>query len=131
VKEEWVNQQLDKRRSAPTERDREAITQDLFRKLMFSDFYHVATGCLPSNLDQLHDAYLKGPFIVQIDEMFNIAGTTDKRYADGTGRMLKIIATDGCQNVSYFYHCLCPQINNIQDSVLICNYFACVCVCCR
>lgn len=99
AKEDWVSEQLRKRKVTFIEREREAITQDLFRKAMFSDFYSIATGCLPSNLDELHNVYLKGPFVIQIDEMFNIAGTSDKRQADGTGRMLKIIATDGYQNV--------------------------------
>ena len=99
VQEGWVTEQLRKRKTIPAESEREAITQDIFRRAMFSDFYSVATGCLPANLDSLNDVYLKGPFVIQIDEMFNIACTTDKRCADGAGRMLKIMSTDGQQNV--------------------------------
>lgn len=76
------------------------MIQAIFLKAMFSDFFHIGSGCLPQNVDQMHNVYLKGPFVIQIDEMFNIAGTSDKRLADGSGRMLKIIASDGCQNVT-------------------------------
>ena len=104
LKEEWVSQQLRQRRPTPlSDRDRDMAIQDIFRQAMFSDFNHIATASLPPNLDQLHDVYLKGPFIIQIDEMFNIAAAVEKRYVDGTGRMLKIFATDGYQNVSNHY----------------------------
>lgn len=88
---------------------------------MFSDFCSIASGCLPSNLDQLHDVYLKGPFIIQIDEMFNVAGTPDKRYADGTGRMLKIIATDGCQKVSHLSRGVIVVYYIICMNTIYCN----------
>jgi hypothetical protein len=115
VKEEWIQLQLQRRRSVASERERGVVTQEIFRSAMFLDFHHIGQGCLPPNIDQLHNVYLKGPFIVQIDEMFNIAGTTEKRYSDGSGRMLKIFASDGCQNVrrsaAYLYSIAVSHIN--------------------
>mmetsp|Transcript_18378 Transcript_18378/g.30650 ORF Transcript_18378/g.30650 Transcript_18378/m.30650 type:complete len:648 (-) Transcript_18378:163-2106(-) len=99
VKEEWVDEQLLQQRSIRNDYDRGIVTEELFRLALFADFHLIGHGCLPPDVDQLHNVYLKGPFILQIDEMFNISGTSDKRYADGSGRVLKIFATDGCHNI--------------------------------
>ncbi len=100
VRTEWVNEQLLQRTmSIHNNTEQEKLTEELFRQALFADFHIIGDRCLPPDVDKLHNVYLKGPFILQIDEMFNIAGTSDKRNADGSGRMLKIFATDGCHNV--------------------------------
>ena len=104
-----------------SERERGVVTQEIFRSAMFLDFHHIGQGCLPPNIDQLHNVYLKGPFIVQIDEMFNIAGTTEKRYSDGSGRMLKIFASDGCQNVRRLLYNIAGSLINYNIVLYKCT----------
>ena len=101
MNEDWLTQELQSKDTSRRHYSSDAIAQEVFRKAIFSDFNQIASGCLPPNIDHLHDVYLKGPYILQIDEMINIANTIDKRHTDGPGRMLKIFATDGEQNVRF------------------------------
>ncbi|KAG9153650.1 hypothetical protein Leryth_008571 [Lithospermum erythrorhizon] len=59
-------------------------------------------GVLPGNVNSLHLVELKGPFILQVDEIVNISCPLRSRYqkaAPGTKRCLKLSMTDGVQRV--------------------------------
>ncbi|XWS51452.1 hypothetical protein CRYUN_Cryun12cG0177500 [Craigia yunnanensis] len=59
-------------------------------------------GILPKNVDSMHLVDLKGPFVLQVDEIVNISCPLKGRYQDapsGIKRCLKLSMTDGAQRV--------------------------------
>ncbi|KAK8586508.1 hypothetical protein V6N13_010099 [Hibiscus sabdariffa] len=73
-----------------------------FRQFLLSDMNYSGGGILPENVDSMHLVDLKGPFVLQVDEIVNISCPLKGRYEDtpsGIKRCLKLSMTDGVQRV--------------------------------
>ncbi|TYJ25519.1 hypothetical protein E1A91_A07G056200v1 [Gossypium mustelinum] len=73
-----------------------------FQQFLFSDMNYSGGGILPSNVDSMHLVDLKGPFVLQVDEIVNISCPLKGRYQEtpsGIKRCLKLSMTDGVQRV--------------------------------
>ncbi|KAA3458219.1 recQ-mediated genome instability protein 1 [Gossypium australe] len=73
-----------------------------FQQFLFSDMNFSGGGILPSNVDSMHLVDLKGPFVLQVDEVVNISCPLKGRYQEtpsGIKRCLKLSMTDGVQRV--------------------------------
>ncbi|XVE56542.1 hypothetical protein DITRI_Ditri04bG0019400 [Diplodiscus trichospermus] len=73
-----------------------------FQQFLLSDMNYSGGGILPENVDSMHLVDLKGPFVLQVDEIVNISCPLKGRYQDapsGTKRCLKLSMTDGVQRV--------------------------------
>eukprot|EP00741_Cyanophora_paradoxa_P008128 tig00001264_g7865.t1 len=78
---------------------------ELLRRLqedfMFADLNLAGSGCLPPNVSGMHKQVLQGSYVLQVDEMINVAEPEDSRYdGESSSRMLKLRMTDGRQSVS-------------------------------
>ncbi|XP_051134842.1 recQ-mediated genome instability protein 1 [Andrographis paniculata] len=73
-----------------------------FGQFLCSDMNFCGAGVLPPNVHSLHLHDLKGPFVLQVDEIVNISSPLRGRYqkaASGVKRCLKLSMTDGVQRV--------------------------------
>ncbi|KAL1541814.1 recQ-mediated genome instability protein 1 [Salvia divinorum] len=73
-----------------------------FKQFLWSDMNFCGAGVLPPNVHTLHLVDLKGPFVLQVDEVVNISNPVRGRYqnaAPGIKRCLKLSMTDGIQRV--------------------------------
>ncbi|XP_022730062.1 recQ-mediated genome instability protein 1 [Durio zibethinus] len=73
-----------------------------FQQFLISDMNYSGGGVLPENVDSMHLVDLKGPFVLQVDEIVNISCPLKGRYQDapsGIKRCLKLSMTDGVQRV--------------------------------
>ncbi|KAK6148053.1 hypothetical protein DH2020_018965 [Rehmannia glutinosa] len=73
-----------------------------FEQFLCSDMNYCGAGVLPPNVHTLHLVDLKGPFVLQVDEIVNISCPLRGRYqsaAPGIKRCLKLCMTDGVQRV--------------------------------
>ncbi|KAE8694536.1 putative Glucose 1-dehydrogenase [Hibiscus syriacus] len=73
-----------------------------FQQFLLSDMNCSGGGILPENVDSMHLADLKGPFVLQVDEIVNISCPLKERYQDtpsGIKRCLKLSITDGVQRI--------------------------------
>ncbi|KAL3513884.1 hypothetical protein ACH5RR_026601 [Cinchona calisaya] len=73
-----------------------------FQQFLDADMNYCGAGVLPRNVDSLHLVDLKGPFVLQVDEIVNISSPLKNRYqkaAPGVKRCLKLSITDGVQRV--------------------------------
>ncbi|XP_075517116.1 recQ-mediated genome instability protein 1 [Primulina tabacum] len=73
-----------------------------FGKFLCSDMNYCGAGVLPSNVHTLNLVDLKGPFVLQVDEIVNISCPLRGRYQNagpGIKRCLKLSMTDGVQRV--------------------------------
>ncbi|WCJ36300.1 RecQ-mediated genome instability protein 1 [Euphorbia peplus] len=73
-----------------------------FQQFLFSDMNFSGGGLLPPNVDSMHLVDLAGPFVLQVDEIFNMSCPLRGRYQDapaGIKRCLKLSMTDGVQRV--------------------------------
>ncbi|MBA0639265.1 hypothetical protein Goklo_022308 [Gossypium klotzschianum] len=82
--------------------DASAKSKLCFQQFLFSDMNYSGGGILPSNVDSMHLVDLKGPFVLQVDEIVNISCQLKGRYQEtpsGIKRCLKLSMTDGVQRV--------------------------------
>ncbi|MBA0846844.1 hypothetical protein Goshw_008238 [Gossypium schwendimanii] len=82
--------------------DASAKAKLCFQQFLFSDMNYSGGGILPSNVDSMHLVDLKGPFVLQVDEIVNISCPLKGRYQEtpsGIKRCLKLSMTDGVQRV--------------------------------
>ncbi|CAN4096213.1 unnamed protein product [Withania somnifera] len=73
-----------------------------FEQFLYSDMNYCGAGMLPKDVNKLHLVDLKGPFVLQVDEIVNISCPLRDRYqkaAAGLKRCLKLSMTDGIQHV--------------------------------
>ncbi|KAE8710616.1 putative Glucose 1-dehydrogenase [Hibiscus syriacus] len=72
-----------------------------FQQFLLSDMNYSGGGILPENVDSMRLVDLKGPFVLQVDEIVNISCPLKGRYQDTPGlkRCLKLSITDGVQRV--------------------------------
>ncbi|XP_071722694.1 recQ-mediated genome instability protein 1-like [Rutidosis leptorrhynchoides] len=73
-----------------------------FEQFLFSDMNRSGGGVLPENVHTLNMVDLKGPFVLQVDEIVNISCPLRGRYQEtppGIKRCLKLSMTDGVQRV--------------------------------
>ncbi|KAL2492197.1 RecQ-mediated genome instability protein 1 [Abeliophyllum distichum] len=73
-----------------------------FEQFLYSDMNYCGAGVLPPDVHTLHLVDLKGPFVLQVDEIVNISCPIRGRYqnaAPGMKRCLKLSMTDGVQRV--------------------------------
>ncbi|XP_019190630.1 PREDICTED: recQ-mediated genome instability protein 1 isoform X2 [Ipomoea nil] len=73
-----------------------------FQQFLYSDMNLSGAGELPLNVHTLHSVDLKGPFVLQVDEIVNISCPLRGRYQEssaGIKRCLKLSMTDGMQRV--------------------------------
>ncbi|PPD76466.1 hypothetical protein GOBAR_DD26598 [Gossypium barbadense] len=80
--------------------DASAKSKLCFQQFLFSDMNYSGGGILPSNVDSMHLVDLKGPFVLQVDEIVNISCPLKGRYQEtpsGIKRCLKLSMTDGVQ----------------------------------
>lgn len=105
LKREWINsclQGLESSVSGFSQLDDSAKAKLCFQQFLFSDMNHSGAGVLPENVHSLHLVDLKGPFVLQVDEIVNISGPLRGRYheaASSVKRCLKLSMTDGIQRV--------------------------------
>ncbi|KAG5570013.1 hypothetical protein H5410_059779 [Solanum commersonii] len=73
-----------------------------FEQFLYSDMNFCGARMLPRDVHKLHLVDLKGPFVLQVDEIVNISCPLRDRYqkaAAGIKRCLKLSMTDGIQRV--------------------------------
>ncbi|KAI3455067.1 hypothetical protein Pfo_011730 [Paulownia fortunei] len=73
-----------------------------FEQFLCSDMNYCGAGVLPPDVHALHLVDLKGPFVLQVDEIVNISCPLRGRYqnaAPGIKRCFKLSMTDGVQRV--------------------------------
>nr|GME17193.1 recQ-mediated genome instability protein 1 [Ipomoea batatas] len=73
-----------------------------FQQFLYSDMNLSGAGELPPNVHTLHSVDIKGPFVLQVDEIVNISCPLRGRYQEssaGIKRCLKLSMTDGIQRV--------------------------------
>ncbi|OMO84214.1 hypothetical protein CCACVL1_10946 [Corchorus capsularis] len=73
-----------------------------FQHFLISDMNYSGGGILPENVDSMHLVDLKGPFVLQVDEIVNLSCPLKGRYQEapsGIKRCLKLSMTDGVQRV--------------------------------
>ncbi|KAG8379455.1 hypothetical protein BUALT_Bualt07G0090300 [Buddleja alternifolia] len=82
--------------------DDSAKSKLCFEQFLHSDMNYCGAGVLPPNVHALHLVDLKGPFVLQVDEIVNISCPLRGRYQSatpGVKRCLKLSMTDGVQRV--------------------------------
>ncbi|GAV82257.1 DUF1767 domain-containing protein, partial [Cephalotus follicularis] len=105
LKREWLDSCVEGlQRSVPgfSAFDSETKAKLCFEQFLFSDMNYSGAGVLPQNVDSMHLVDLKGPFVLQVDEIVNISCPLRGRYQDapsGIKRCLKLSMTDGIQRV--------------------------------
>ncbi|KAL0342304.1 UNVERIFIED_CONTAM: RecQ-mediatedinstability protein 1 [Sesamum calycinum] len=103
VKREWLDSCLHQLSVAGFQGlDDSAKAKLCFGQFLFSDMNYCGAGVLPPNVHTLHLVDLKGPFVLQVDEIVNISCPLRGRYqnaASGIKRCLKLSMTDGVQRV--------------------------------
>ncbi|XP_018626529.1 recQ-mediated genome instability protein 1 isoform X2 [Nicotiana tomentosiformis] len=85
-----------------TQLDDNAKAKFCFEQFLYSDMNYCGAGWLPRDVHKLHLVDLKGPFVLQVDEIVNISCPLRDRYqkaAAGIKRCLKLSMTDGIQHV--------------------------------
>lgn len=85
-----------------TRLDDNAKAKLCFEQFLYSDMNYCGAGMLPRDVFKLHLVDLKGPFVLQVDEIVNISCPLRDRYqkaAAGIKRCLKLSMTDGIQRV--------------------------------
>ncbi|RAL47479.1 unnamed protein product [Cuscuta campestris] len=73
-----------------------------FKQFLYSDMNFSGAGGLPPNVHTLQSVDLKGPFVLQVDEIINISCPLRGRYQEapaGIKRCLKLSMIDGIQRV--------------------------------
>ncbi|PIN23588.1 hypothetical protein CDL12_03687 [Handroanthus impetiginosus] len=105
LRREWLDSCLHGLRSAVPGfqgMDDSAKAKLCFQQFLLSDMNSCGAGVLPPNVHSLHLVDLKGPFVLQVDEIVNISCPLRGRYqnaAPGIKRCLKLSMTDGVQRV--------------------------------
>ncbi|KAK0591102.1 hypothetical protein LWI29_035639 [Acer saccharum] len=105
LKRDWLNscvQGLETSVSGFLHLDVSAKAKHCFQQFLFSDMKYSGAGVLPENVNSMHLVELKGPFILQVDEIVNIGCPLRGRYQDAPSsikRCLKLSMTDGVQRV--------------------------------
>ncbi|EYU23066.1 hypothetical protein MIMGU_mgv1a004176mg [Erythranthe guttata] len=107
--------------------DASAKARLCFEQFLCSDMNYCGAGVLPPNVQALNLVDLKGPFVLQVDEIVNISCPLRGRYQNlppGNKRCLKLSMTDGVQRV---YGMEYRPINGLQVlaaagfKVVVCN----------
>ena len=70
----------------------------VFEQFIYSDFRHCGIGCLQETITSCHNYTIPGPYILQVNEIFNIGESYEKRNQESSSRMLKLALTDGKQS---------------------------------
>ncbi|KAL6584352.1 recQ-mediated genome instability protein 1 [Orobanche minor] len=105
LKKEWLESCLHGLQSsvAGSQRmDDSAKAKLCFEQFLRSDMNYCGAGVLPRDVHTLNLVDLKGPFVLQVDEMVNISCPLRRRYQNagpGNSRCLKLSMTDGVQRV--------------------------------
>ncbi|KAL6559609.1 recQ-mediated genome instability protein 1 [Orobanche gracilis] len=105
LKKEWLESCLHWIQSsvAGSQRmDDSAKAKLCFEQFLRSDMNYCGAGVLPRDVHTLNLVDLKGPFVLQVDEMMNISCPLRRRYQNagaGNSRCLKLSMTDGVQRV--------------------------------
>ncbi|XP_059276958.1 recQ-mediated genome instability protein 1 isoform X1 [Lycium ferocissimum] len=98
-----------------------------FEQFLYSDMNYCGAGMLPRDVHKLHLVDLKGPFVLQVDEIVNISCPVRDRYqkaAAGIKRCLKLSMTDGIQRVFGMEYRPIKDLDVLAPSglkVVICN----------
>jgi len=96
VKEDWVRQCLSYLANFHDINDKSLIDL-VVQQFLVSDLTQIGVSRLPPNIVGMHNEILPGPFVLQINELFNISDALENRYEDTKHRMLKLCFTDGGQ----------------------------------
>ncbi|KAL3629753.1 recQ-mediated genome instability protein 1 [Castilleja foliolosa] len=105
LKKEWLDSCLQGLQSSVTgfhRMDDSAKAKLCFEQFLCSDMNYCGAGILPKGVHTLNLVDLKGPFVLQVDEIVNISCPLRLRYHNagpGKGRCLKLSMTDGVQRV--------------------------------
>ncbi|GFP83345.1 recq-mediated genome instability protein 1 [Phtheirospermum japonicum] len=130
LKKEWLDSCLQRLQSSVMgfqRMDDSAKAKLCFEQFLISDMNYCGAGVLPRNVHTLGLVDLKGPFVLQVDEIVNISCPLRRRYhnaAPGKGRCLKLSMTDGVQRVFGMEY---RPINDLQPlspaglKVAVCN----------
>lgn len=82
----------------------------VWQQLLHADLREAGRAALPAGISDKHDWQLRGKYLVQIDEMVNIAENAEARGRDTASRMLKLSMTDGGQRVFGLECALLPAL---------------------
>ncbi|CAA0831762.1 RecQ-mediated genome instability protein 1 [Striga hermonthica] len=130
MKKEWLDSCLRSLQSSVTgfqRMDDLAKAKLCFEQFLRSDMNYSGAGVLPRDVHTLHLVDLKGPFVLQVDEIVNISRPIRGRYQSsvpGSMRCLKLSMTDGVQRVFGMEY---RPINSLQVlapaglKVVVCN----------
>ncbi|ESR50121.1 RecQ-mediated genome instability protein 1 [Citrus sinensis] len=130
LKREWLDscvQGLESSVSGFSQLDVSAKAKLCFQQFLFSDMNYSGAGLLPRNVQSMHLVDLKGPFVLQVDEVINISCPLRGRYQDaapGIKRCLKLSMTDGVQRVFGMEYRPIKDLKVLAPSgfkVVICN----------
>ncbi|KAL9419720.1 hypothetical protein AB3S75_037478 [Citrus x aurantiifolia] len=130
LKREWLDsfvQGLESSVSGFSQLDVSAKAKLCFQQFLFSDMNYSGAGVLPRNVQSMHLVDLKGPFVLQVDEVINISCPLRGRYQDaapGIKRCLKLSMTDGVQRVFGMEYRPIKDLKVLAPSgfkVVICN----------
>ena len=85
---------------------------DVFQQFLYSDLRNCGLGCAPKNLSDKHKFTLAGPYVFQVNEIFNAGEALESRQEESSSRNLKLALTDGKQIFHGFeYKRLPPDIH--------------------
>ncbi|GIL72351.1 hypothetical protein Vretimale_4130 [Volvox reticuliferus] len=103
IRPEWLEQVMAQLRGAHPDFStwtEDRIFDNIFTAFLFCDLNQAGAASLPVNTKEMHKEILMGKFVLQLDEVVNMAAAARERYSDQAGnRCLKFALTDGCQQV--------------------------------
>ncbi|GIL43707.1 hypothetical protein Vafri_1360, partial [Volvox africanus] len=112
IRPEWLEQVMAQLRGAHPDFSawtEERIFDNIFTAFLFCDLNQAGAASLPVNSKEMHKEVLMGKFVLQLDEVVNMAAAARERYSDQAGnRCLKFALTDGCQQVVGVEHTHLP-----------------------
>ncbi|GAB4816827.1 hypothetical protein N2152v2_003873 [Parachlorella kessleri] len=86
----------------------------LLQQCLHCDFNLCGSGALPPGVQELRGTQLRGRFLLQLDEVINIAAPAKQRYSQaggaGSARCLKLLLTDGVQQVAGLEYQFIPRL---------------------
>ncbi|GLC35866.1 recQ-mediated genome instability protein 1 [Pleodorina starrii] len=114
VRPEWLEQVMAQLHAAHPDLStwpEDRVFEKIFTAFLFCDLNQAGSATLPTNTKEMHKEVLMGKFVLQLDEVINMAAAARERYTEQPcGRCLKFALTDGCQQVVGVEHAHLPTL---------------------
>ena len=75
----WISEALKYHTSNNSNVNQKSAEDFIFEQFLFANLNLIGAGCLPNNISDIQLQTLKGPFVLQVDEIFNIGDSHEKR----------------------------------------------------